>query len=308
MADTCIVDELDIDIESLAPRSSNNLIEDAGDTSTSAMPDDDDIEDKAFEDDVDRSRSHRSRSLKSQEPYDIPNRRSSTKSKASYTTATTVESSTSSSHHDVLHPLPKLHKPRNSASAEFSIGLSEFGSNHSHDLESSLANRLGAVALEEACERKAQLCLGSCCDLVKGAVIANALQVVYYAIYVNVILTNTYVETSIGPDGKRWGHIFGGLGILMAVGGIWGACKFQKYPVLVNGLWCIFELVLSVVRKRIALAPFAFFFAYPNFHLFWVLHTAKITRENYQKTERYCCCSCLKRKSSDDDDSFCCGE
>ena len=302
MADaSSIVDELDIDIESLAPRSSSNINLDAGESSQ--LPDDDDL-------DPDQSVSRRCQSSRGDptefyadeegvvgvEQYPV-GRRSSAKSKASSTTTATAESSS----HD-LSPVSRKKKikpkKRASESAEFSLGIS----NHSEDLESSLANRLGAVALEEACERKAQLCCGSCCDLIKGTVIANTIQIVYLIILVNAILPNTYVEAVISAQAKRWGHIFGGAGILFSAAGIWGACRFQKYPVLATGLWCMFQLVYSIVRKELALAPFAFFFAYPNFHLFLVLHNGSITRDNYQRTERYCCCS----NSKSDDDSFCC--
>ena len=268
MADASIVDELDIDIKSLAPRSSSNINLDTGESSQ--LPYDDDL-------DPDQSTSRRCQSSRRDptefyadeegvvgvEQYPM-GRRSSTKSKASSTTTATAESS----FHD-LSPVSCKKKTkakrRTSESAEFSLGISH----HSEDLESSLANRLGAVALEEACERKAQLCCGSCCDLIKGTVIANTIQIVYLIILVNAILPNTYVEAVavISAQAKRWGHIFGGAGILFSAAGIWGACRFQKYPVLATGLWSMFQLVYSIVRKELALVPFAFFFAYPNFHL-----------------------------------------
>ncbi len=227
---------------------------------------------------------------------------STTTSKSSVTAATERTSSVAG---DTLAPLKesshsKTAGGRNS-SAQFSIGISEIDSSYrSNDLQTSMYNRLAATAMEEACERKAQLCCGSCCDLVKGCIISNALQMILLVLLLTITGINPEFVAQFDSVVPTTGAlVLGSLGVAAGAMGIFGALKFYKYPVLMAGVWCLVQLVVAIINKKTALSLGTAIFSYSNIHLFLALHSGNITAENYKRTERYCC-FCTPKRDEDD--------
>jgi len=242
----------------------------------------------------------------SHQTYDIEESTNS-KSGSTVTTATATSSS-----NDTPAPLPdssgknKDDANRTTSSRAFSIGISELDHSYrSNDSRTSLYNRLAATAMEEARERKSQLCCGSCCDLVTGTVVTNGIMTLLIVFVLAIVLPS---EKLMGYFGNfltsRTSYVLGSIGIVIASVGTVSARIFCKWPVLLTGIWCIFQLVLGILERRIGLSLLSACFAYPNIHLFLALHSGNIHKDNYKRTEQYCCCSCGKQSEELEDD--CC--
>ena len=226
--------------------------------------------------------------------------------KASSVITAATHTSSSLGLQDTLSPLQDCtaYGGRTSHSAAFSMATSELDSTNrgsNNDLDSSMYNRLQAAAMEENCERKAQLCFGSCCDLIKGSIITNVVQILFAFLVIVIVFPNEnlmeIVEESLSGADIKDAYIIQGVSIVVSVVAIFGAIRFYKYPVLLGGLYNIIQCIMSIVDMRIATPIIFVLFAYPNIHLFFALHSGAITKENYRKTERYCCFG--KRKSDD---------
>lgn len=151
-------------------------------------------------------------------------------------------------------------------------------------------------------------CFGSCCDLVRACILVD---IFYIFKNINIIFTVVFGLSHLDPDDygmreldddqvqesvDRFDFVFIVLiimnvcGILFASIGIFGACRFYKYLVLITAIWCCIDLVVSALTERYITAVMAAFFIYPNFALFFAFKNGRITRENY-KGIQHCCCS-----------------
>jgi len=155
-----------------------------------------------------------------------------------------------------------------------------------------LYDQLAATAREEACERKSQLCCGSCCDLVRACIIVNIFDIILVTalliVWAVIGLEEDMAKDITGVGGM--GRIVVCIAIPFGLLGIYGALKFNKYAVLLTGIWYIVYLVLCAVHKVIFTTLVSVFFAYPHIHLALALHAGTITAQNYSVTEKYCCC------------------
>jgi len=93
------------------------------------------------------------------------------------------------------------------------------------------------------------------------------------------------------------------LGMALALIGAIGAWKFQKYMVLVAGIWFCIDAILFCIFQNYASGLWVLGYAYPHFGLFLALRSGKMTRENYYVSEQHCCGRDCDR--DDDSDSDC---
>lgn len=151
-------------------------------------------------------------------------------------------------------------------------------------------------------ERKAQLCCGCCCDLVRACIIVD----IIYMCYSVLIILGSWWGLSLderlsftdndddGPNDYEPYYLIIVIiqlstGLLFASLGIIGASKFRYCLVLACAIWFCIDLIISSVNMIWPSALMKGFFAYPHFALFMALKSGKITRGNYM-VERHCCC------------------
>jgi len=167
---------------------------------------------------------------------------------------------------------------------------------------SPLYRQLAATRREESSERKSGLCCGSCCDLVRGCIVANMLNIcltIWYLVFslqgiqriwIGVVTDDDlYAPQSMFERPSVLGLVRTSFGIPFALIGMFGAHRFQKYAVLCTAIWYCIDIVPGVLNKAWPNAVISAFFCYPHVHLFLELRNGTITPENYNTTERYCC-------------------
>lgn len=197
------------------------------------------------------------------------------------------------------------------------------GSQSQHGTVISLDRRMLSQVEEQfddSDERKAQLCFGSCCDLVRACLIVDS---VYFCfmVYINIarwLEWEYFVQLALrdGSNGDDIVYDFndnddfrfqesegfddcifctsmlqGLCGLVFAVVGFVGAYRFNKYLVLLQGIWLTADMILYFVYRNPASGFIIGMYIYPHIALFLALRKGKITRENYYKTEEYCCCT-----------------
>lgn len=153
--------------------------------------------------------------------------------------------------------------------------------------------------------RQAELCCGSCCDLLRACIIVNIFYLSYAVLalllswwgiaVINALDLAEYEDDEIVQDMVQSdaylviGIIQVSTGMLCASLGIVGASKFTKGLVLICGIWYCIDLMVSAIFRMWPTALMKGFFAYPHFALYMALKSGTITRENYL-IERHCCC------------------
>jgi hypothetical protein len=171
---------------------------------------------------------------------------------------------------------------------------------------SPLYRQLAATAREESSERKSGLCCGSCCDLVRGCIVVNMLNI-FLTIWFLVVsiqgINRIFAVLGVVADDDQFvapqgtfdrsgviGLVRTSCGIPFALIGIFGAFRFQKYAVLCTAIWYFMDIIPGVLNMCWPNAVVSAFFCYPHVHLFLELWSGTITRENYSTTEQHCCC------------------
>ena len=174
--------------------------------------------------------------------------------------------------------------------------------------------------------RKADLCCGCCCDLVRACIIVDVCDILLSIMlvvvsvlgleldesFINTIDFSVYNDSInnddmmvIDDDDEIFRQednsdrlrmsvtviaIMTGAGILFSFIGILGAYKLNKYLVLCTAIWYCVDFIRSAVTLQWVNSVVVACFAYPHFALFMALRKNKISRENYSATERHCCC------------------
>jgi len=169
--------------------------------------------------------------------------------------------------------------------------------------------------------RQSHLCCVFCCDLVRAVIIVDCIDIIVAIIIVVISLTgheqvfldainfsvfspipdtmdDDQVVAGILEDRRVFAvvTVLTGLGVLFSALGILGACKLNRYLVLLAGIWFCVDVVRALVTLQWANAIIAALFAYPHVALFWALKKGTITRANYAETEQHCCCHCGESK------------
>jgi len=148
--------------------------------------------------------------------------------------------------------------------------------------------------------KKAGRCCGCGCDLIRACMITNTvyigiMTILLIAAFLDLPFYNRFALNK-DPDAPEGvidtagvlALVRTGLGICFAILGIFGAYLFSSVMVLISGIgYCIY-IIWSLVSLRLVGAVLAAAMAYPNFHLFYVLHKGIITKENYVH-HKYCC-------------------
>lgn len=167
--------------------------------------------------------------------------------------------------------------------------------------------------------RKAKLCFGCCCDLLRACVIVDIVDIVLSLVMVGLSMsfglgTETFLdaffidfsgfaqmdddETMLTMIPERREAIIQtvsvGLGVLFSIIGIFGALKYQRYLVLVTGIWFCLDTIRACYQLSWPSAILTPLFAYPHFALFFALRRGEITRNTYDSTEKHCCCGCVE--------------
>lgn len=162
---------------------------------------------------------------------------------------------------------------------------------------------------EDLTKRQANLCCGSCCDLLRACIVVNIVFIVLNALGVVLSFWGisfldsidvTQLEDDDVVDGieqmmDRTSLIYmiviiqQGLGIIFGILGIVGASKYMKFLVLTAGVWYCIDLIICAAFINIPAVVMRGFFAYPHIACFVALKKGQITRETYNR-ERYCCC------------------
>jgi hypothetical protein len=177
---------------------------------------------------------------------------------------------------------------------------------------SSLQNELTDDIVDYSQARKADLCCGCCCDLVRACIIVDVCDICLsiMIIVVSVLgleLQQSFIDTidfsvydndeMVVDDDEMFLQEnnmdrlrMTGCGILFSLIGILGAYRFHKYLVLCTAIWYCVDLIRSVVTLQWANSVVTACFSYPHFALFMALQKGKITRENYYATEKQSCC------------------
>lgn len=170
-------------------------------------------------------------------------------------------------------------------------------------------------------QRESSLCCGSCCDLVRAVIVVNSIFIclqsfnllfmplrIFPAMSAADANSDNDLDDAILGDDEEFDEdyngfsaidwdrekitamIIVGLSIPFAAMGIFGACKFKKYPVLLTALWYCFYVVRNLLDLSIFGVILFGLFAYPHIHLVVALHRGTIRKENYLETEQRCCC------------------
>ena len=175
--------------------------------------------------------------------------------------------------------------------------------------------------------RKAKLCCLFCCDLVMACIVVDVCDIILTILMIIASVLNSTSDsfrstidlrlfmgsTSNGNDyamldddelleqrqiqieSAMYVTVLIGCGIIFSIIGIVGALRFQRYMVLVTGIWFCVDFLRGAITFQWLNAVIAVFFAYPHFALFHALQKGKITRDNYEVTEKHCCCECCER-------------
>jgi len=185
--------------------------------------------------------------------------------------------------------------------------------------------RLATVGEEEAAEtgeRTKILCCGSCCDARKACIIIDTIYFSFVIFALIMTINDWNPLQSLQPTGvvdddddvaqepqmfdpsqilkaATWQIC---IGIVMSAVGLVGAIKFQPYLVLVMAIWLCIDAILFCIWLNFISAVCVGLYSYPHFALFNLLRKGKLTRENYEETERYCCCTNDGDGYDDDDD------
>ena len=179
-------------------------------------------------------------------------------------------------------------------------------------------DELAKSAREESSERKSSLFCGSCCDLVKGCIIVNLLNICVSILFLAICLMDNdrLHELLLAVDDEDEDDEAGGLRRMLdprgtlglvrtslmipfALLGIVGAWRFQKYMVLCTAIWYVIDLFPAIMIRAWTNLVLSAFYCYPHIHLFLELKRGKMTLENYKSTEQHCCCAACPRTSKD---------
>lgn len=160
-------------------------------------------------------------------------------------------------------------------------------------------------------KRKSQICCFVCCDLVKACIIMNSLHILISLSH--LVQSVADVPSIFGLDIRLYdweydddtvpieqniktlntwavvGYTKLAFGFVFAIVPIIGAWKLSKNLVLAGFVWNIIYMILSAAEQVWSGFVVVIPFAYTNLHLFLVLRSKSITRENYT-SEKYCCC------------------
>lgn len=206
------------------------------------------------------------------------------------------------------------HRPRRSSVSDaFSMltnkrrsSVSEAFSSLTNDNSSLKFKSLERPAVEERSERKSALCCGFCCDLVRGCIIANILNlcVTIFLLYIclhNDDVHELFLAIDEDPVGLRGildprdiiGIIRTSLMIPFAVIGILGAWRFNKYMIICAAIWYMIDLIAGLTIGAWTNVVLSTVYCYAHVHLFLELKNGRITDENYKRTEEYCCWRCI---------------
>lgn len=165
--------------------------------------------------------------------------------------------------------------------------------------------------------RKSQLCCGSCCDFVWACIVVDCIYIcvlgylnlknlffndLYSAPGGKMIQMNDSEEVQLGGQDDDFYFedeamecyfcttaIQSVVGMFFGLIGIIGACRFQKYMVLITGIWFIVDAIAFCILKTYFAALWVLVYSYPHIGLFLALKREKITPDNYAVTEKYCC-------------------
>jgi len=165
--------------------------------------------------------------------------------------------------------------------------------------------------------RKAQLCCGSCCDFVRACLVVDCIYVmVLLFLNAKMWLFNDLfnfqgvgrIEMDDSEDIQLGGYdddvyfkdegmecyfcltaIQAIVGMAFGLIGAIGAWRFQKYMVLITGIWYLIDAIWYCVLQNYISAFWILGYSYPHIGLFLALRSGKITPENYTTTEKYCC-------------------
>lgn len=164
-------------------------------------------------------------------------------------------------------------------------------------------------------ERRAVLCCGCCCDLLRACIIVDSLFICFaflgllfswwgISYYNDIDLSTTDDDTYIDmvTRNKAYAGIWFPIaicvqasGILFATLGIVGASKFSKCLVLAAGIWYCIDLVFAGLWQNWTGILIRGFFAYPHFALYAALRNGDITKDEYMR-ERHCCCDARPKR------------
>lgn len=87
------------------------------------------------------------------------------------------------------------------------------------------------------------------------------------------------------------GLIRTGMMIPVALIGILGALRFNKYMILCAAVWYIIDLIAGLIILDPTNTVLSVVYCYAHIHLLLELRSGTITDENYKQTEQYCCFS-----------------
>lgn len=169
--------------------------------------------------------------------------------------------------------------------------------------------RLATLGEEEddTGERTKILCCGICCDSRRACIIIDCIYF-FFVVSALVMISNDWnplapPETGFDDDVGQTPEMFDAsqilmaakwqviIGIVMSLVGLVGSLKFQPYLVLVMAIWLCIDAILFCVWFNFISAVCVGLYSYPHFALFNLLRKGRLTRENYDETERYCCCT-----------------
>lgn len=174
-------------------------------------------------------------------------------------------------------------------------------------------DELAKSAREESSERKSALFCGSCCDLVKGCILVNLLNIGVSILFLAICLMDNDrlhelilaiddddeaggLRSMLDPRGTL-GLVRTSLMIPFALLGIVGAWRFQKYMVLCTAIWYIIDLLPAIMIRAWTNLLLSAFYCYPHIHLYLELKNGNMTMETYKSNEQYCCCAACPRTS-----------
>lgn len=153
-------------------------------------------------------------------------------------------------------------------------------------------------------EKKSHNCCGCCCDTRRAVIVVNIISLSFGALAVLSLLMVTSdkyaqqfdddeTQTALNEiDGAAVGMTIGFalIGIICNGAGLFGAIKFNKWGIIIAGLWYVAECIRSLVFFDVIGAIVAGFFAYPHAYFYIEMNEGVMTRMRYPNEQR--CCDC----------------
>ena len=167
---------------------------------------------------------------------------------------------------------------------------------------SPLYNQLERIKQEESSDRRASLFCMSCCDIVKGCIVVNIIQICFVTLYFVIRLLDnplfslqweedeeqSAIQEFLDPRGVvgiTWTAFMLANGFMAIV----GAWKFHKNTILLAAILNCIDVILKVLIMQWTNFLGSCLCCYAQMHLFVELKSRRMARENY-RNEKQCCC------------------